>query len=213
MQWGLEEDGFCGDQKPNCVRAWQKAWTVIIGHKSPSPELFPETKGSVRTQFTGQPYKPCTGNPQDAQKQDELFWKAVPEPNNDITGRAITFSASLSLSTKISVLKLVPVETLWRLKACSGSTTEGCCGSCCTHRTSKGYWWNTAFTDIKSKIVTDIHRAVTFQSGCWRHLEMFPFVFHVCRSHVSFPRNEPRDVIISSLNLLVQHVVCVIHCL
>lgn len=124
---------------------------VITGYKPPSPELFPETKGSVRTQFTGQPYKPCIGNSKDAQKQNELFWKAVPEPNNDITGQAMAFSASLSLAAKTSVLKLVSVGTLWRLKACSGRITERCCGSCCTHRTSKGYWWNTAFTDIKSK--------------------------------------------------------------
>lgn len=90
--------------------------------------------------------------------------------------------------------------TLWRLKACSGSISEGC-GSWCTHKTSKGYWWNTAFTDIKSKIVNDIHRAMTSISGCCIHLDMFPSVFHVWRSHVSFVRNEPRDIIISSLNL------------
>lgn len=48
---------------------------------------------------------------------------------------------------------------------------------------------------------------------CWMYLDMFPSVFHVWRSHMSFLRNEPRDIIISSLNLLVQHFMCVIHCL
>lgn len=129
-----------------------------------------------------------------------VIWKAAPEPNPDITGQAMAFSASLSLAAKIPVLQLVSVGTFWRLKACSGSITEGC-GSWCTHKTSKGYWWNSAFTDFKSKIVTDIHRAMTSISGCWIHLDMFPSMFHVWRSHVSFVRNEPRDIIISSLNL------------
>lgn len=72
--------------------------------------------------------------------------------------------ASLPTAVKIAVLKLGPVGMLWSLKACFESITEGHYGSCCTHRTSKGHWRNAGFTDIKSKILTDIHRAMIFQS-------------------------------------------------
>lgn len=71
--------------------------------------------------------------------------------------------ASISLAANIAVRKFLPVGMLWSLKACSESTTEGY-GSCCTHRTSKGHWRTAVLTGIKSKILTDTHRARIFQS-------------------------------------------------